>query len=55
VRRLRVEWAASRLVSSDTPLSRLALEAGFVDQSHFTRAFKGRFGITPARYRTAHR
>jgi AraC family transcriptional regulator len=54
-RRLRVEWAASRLVSDDTPLSRLALEVGFVDQSHFTRAFKGRFGTTPGRYRMAHR
>jgi AraC family transcriptional regulator len=55
VRRLRVEWAAAKLVSSDVPLSRLAIEAGFVDQSHFTRAFKGRFGITPARFRTAYR
>jgi AraC family transcriptional regulator len=55
VRRLRVEWAAAKLVSSDVPLARLAVEAGFVDQSHFTRAFKGRFGITPARSRTAYR
>ncbi|HEX3455918.1 MAG TPA: AraC family transcriptional regulator [Gaiellaceae bacterium] len=55
VRRLRVEWAAAKLVSSDVPLARLAVEAGFVDQSHFTRAFKGRFGITPARFRTAYR
>ena len=54
-RRLRIEWAAARLISSDVPLARLAIEAGFVDQSHFTRAFKRRFGITPARYRTAHR
>jgi AraC family transcriptional regulator len=55
VRRLRLEWAASRLVRADVPLATLANEAGFVDQSHFTRAFKRRFGLTPARYRAAHR
>jgi AraC family transcriptional regulator len=54
-RRLRLEWAAERLVRSDTPLVRLAAEAGFVDQSHFTRAFRRLYGLTPARYRAAHR
>jgi AraC-like DNA-binding protein len=37
------------------PRASLAVVAGFVDQSHLTRAFKSRFGITPARYRAAHR
>ncbi|MGB2875115.1 MAG: AraC family transcriptional regulator [Gaiellaceae bacterium] len=54
-RRLRLEWAAVELVRSDTRLVSLAIEAGFVDQSHFTRAFKKQFGMTPARYRAAHR
>jgi AraC family transcriptional regulator len=54
-RRLRLEWAAGQLLSSDVGLARLARDAGFVDQSHFTRAFKARFGVTPGRYRTAHR
>ena len=54
-RKLRLEWAAERLVRTDDSLAGLAFEAGFVDQSHFTRAFKRRFGLTPARYRQAHR
>jgi AraC-like DNA-binding protein len=54
-RRLRLDWAASRLVGSDAPLASLSIDAGFVDQSHFTRAFKRRYGTTPARYRDAHR
>jgi AraC family transcriptional regulator len=54
-RRLRLEWAAGELMRSDVPLVSLAADAGFVDQSHFTRAFKKQFGITPGRYRAAHR
>jgi AraC-like DNA-binding protein len=54
-RRLRLDWAAARLVGSNDPLALLSHEAGFVDQSHFTRAFKRQYGTTPGRYRDAHR
>jgi AraC-like DNA-binding protein len=30
--------------------ARLAYAAGFADQSHMTRHFKSRFGLTPGRY-----
>ena len=52
-RRLRLIWAAGRLGNSDDPIAQIALDAGFFDQSHFTRAFKQNFGQTPLAYRNA--
>ena len=51
IRRLRLEWASDRLVRSADPLACIALEAGFSDQSHFTRAFKRYTGRTPRQFR----
>ncbi len=51
VRELRTEWACERIKESDVPLGRIALEAGFADQSHFTRTFKRLRGITPRQFR----
>lgn len=51
VRRLRVERARRELERGGTPLSRLALDLGFFDQSHFTRTFKAHVGCTPGAYR----
>jgi len=55
VRRLRLQWAAAELASTETPLAVLAVEAGFCDQSHFTRAFRKLYGVTPARFRAMQR
>lgn len=51
VRTLRLEWAAAALAASDVSVARIAIEAGFADQSHFTRAFRESTGVTPGRYR----
>jgi AraC family transcriptional regulator len=51
VRRLRLEWTADQLVRTSKPLVELAAEAGFADQSHFTRLFRAKTGMTPALYR----
>ena len=53
VRRLRLDWAATRLETSEDSISAIALDAGFADQSHFTRRFKRYTGLTPQAYRRA--
>lgn len=50
VRRQRVERARAEIATSKRPLSMIALDAGFADQSHFTRAFRQAYGETPGRY-----
>ena len=54
LRRIRVDAAAALLASSDLPISRVAADVGFADQSHLTRWFAFYFGTTPGRYRAAH-
>jgi AraC family transcriptional regulator len=51
IRRLRIERACEQLRDSQISLAVIAGEAGFSDQSHFSRTFKRLLGMTPARYR----
>lgn len=53
VRGLRLTWAAGRLTDSEDAIAQIAYEAGFFDQSHFTRMFRRHFGLTPQAYRRA--
>ena len=51
VRRLRIEHACTELGKGDLPLAAIASQAGFADQSHFSKTFKLYVGITPNEYR----
>jgi AraC family transcriptional regulator len=50
VRRKRVERARAEIAASKRPLSMIALDAGFADQSHLTRVFRQAYGQTPGQY-----
>jgi len=39
-----------RLLVAGRPIAEAAIDAGFADQSHLTRAFVRQFGVTPGRY-----
>ena len=55
VRRLRVEFASSKLSTSDLPLATIASSAGFSDQSHLSRTFRQHTGLSPSEFRAAFR
>src|SRR5918911_295828 len=55
IRRLRVDYAAHQLSTSDAPLADVAVAAGFNDQSHLSKTFKLFTGMTPASYRAIFR
>jgi AraC family transcriptional regulator len=45
---------AARLIAAGTlPLAAIALESGYYDQSHFTRAFARFMSASPSQYRRA--
>ena len=48
---LRVELACRMLADDEFQLAAIANAAGFADQSHFTRVFKGLTGMTPGTFR----
>lgn len=51
VLRQRLEVAQQLLKETDLPLTQVASEVGFPNQSHFTQTFKRRLGTTPLVYR----
>jgi AraC family transcriptional regulator len=53
VQRLRARVAAERLAAGARDLSRLALDLGYFDHSHFTNAFRREWGVPPSRFRAA--
>ncbi|MGV3766825.1 MAG: helix-turn-helix domain-containing protein [Chitinophagaceae bacterium] len=46
-----ITLAKGRVFSSERPLSEIAYELGFKNQSHFSKFFKQKTGKTPLEYR----
>jgi AraC family transcriptional regulator len=53
VRALRIERATRQLSNTDLSLAKIALDAGFSDQSHFSNLFRQHTGLSPFRFRRA--
>lgn len=51
ITRARIEHAITRLRSSADPISQIALDCGYADQTSFTRQFRKSVGLTPHAYR----
>jgi AraC-like DNA-binding protein len=49
--RARVRYASQLLLGTTSAISRVAANAGLSDQSHLTRLFSERLGVSPAAYR----
>lgn len=51
LRTVRIQAARHLLNATRRELAAIAIDAGFTDQSHFTRCFREATGLTPAEYR----
>ena len=54
VNRIRMQYAAMALGSSDQSISSIALDCGIENMSHFYKLFRAHYGVTPRAYRTVH-
>ena len=49
--KIRISHASRVLIETDKPVSEVALDAGYADQSSFTRQFRRSTGLSPSAYR----
>lgn len=49
--RTRIQAASDSLLRTDEPISRIATDFGFCDQSAFTQLFRKHMGLTPRQFR----
>jgi len=51
INEVRLDNARQMLLETEKPIGTVAVETGFADHSHFSRAFSRHFGVTPRRAR----
>ena len=51
---LRLDRARGQLLDTDSTVAEISDRVGFRDVSHFSRAFRKRFGVSPAHFREQH-
>jgi len=47
----RLDYSAKLIRNSDDNITNIAFDSGFEDVSHFSRVFKGKFGLSPSEFR----
>lgn len=55
IKKLRIDYSKYLLLNTDISLADSAIEAGFFDQSHFTKTFKRIERMTPSHFRKKYR
>ena len=55
IQKVRMDAAVHRLNETDDPISQIALDCGYSDQSAFTRQFRQTVRLSPAQYRRTSR
>lgn len=53
VREIRLRHAARLLDGTEVPVKTVAAKVGYESRSHFSRAFRDQFGLSPAQYRSS--
>ena len=51
----RLDYASLLLHTSSSPVNEIAFESGFENNTHFSRVFKEKFGVTPLQFRQQQR
>jgi len=54
VMKKQLKLAAELLANTELPIGEITYETGFENQTHFSRTFKEKYGLTPSRYRIDH-
>jgi ligand-binding sensor protein/AraC-like DNA-binding protein len=54
INKIRVTKACDLLINTDTPITVIAMDLGFGDNSYFNKVFKKLIGITPSLYKIQH-
>lgn len=51
IMKIKLEYGGRLLLHTANPLDQIAVQSGFADRYHFSKAFKAQYGVSPIQYR----